>query len=250
MRLQDRVAIVTGGGSGIGEAIALLFASEGAQLVVVDRAAERANATARQIEAMGRPVMVVTLDVTDSQAIQQMAADVHAHFGQIDILVNNAAFSLGDDILTIDEATWDLNLNVVLKSVFLCAKAVLPTMIAQRRGAIVNIASVNGMSTFGEEAYSAGKAGVINLTRNMATKYGQHNVRVNVICPGTIQTPLWQPRLEQDPQLFEKLADWYPLGRVGQPEDVAQAALYLASDAAAWVTGISLVVDGGLLAAR
>lgn len=91
---------------------------------------------------------------------------------------------------------------------------------------------------------------MINLTRNMATKYGQHNARVNVICPGTIQTPLWQPRLEADPQLFEKLADWYPLGRVGQPEDVAQAALYLASDAAAWVTGISLVVDGGLLAAR
>lgn len=199
---------------------------------------------------MGRQVLAVTLDVTDSQAIQQMVAAVRDRFGQIDILVNNAAFSQGDDILTIDEATWDRNLDVVLKSVFLCSKAVLSTMIERRRGAIINIASVNGISTFGEEAYSAGKAGVINLTRNMATKYGQYHVRVNVICPGTIQTPLWQPRLEADPQLFEKLADWYPLGRVGQPEDVAQAALYLASDAASWVTGISLVVDGGLLAAR
>lgn len=250
MRLQDRVAIVTGGGSGIGQAIAHLFASEGAHVVVVDRVAERATATASHIETMGRQALAVTLDVTDSQAIQQMVAAVHDRFGQIDILVNNAAFSQGDDILTIDEATWDRNLDVVLKSVFLCSKAVLPTMIEQRRGAIINIASVNGISTFGEEAYSAGKAGVINLTRNMATKYGQYNVRVNVICPGTIQTPLWQPRLEADPQLFEKLADWYPLGRVGQPEDVAQAALYLASDAASWVTGISLVVDGGLLAAR
>lgn len=250
MRLQDRVAIVTGGGSGIGQAIAYLFASEGAHLVVVDRVAEGAMATVRHIETMGRQSLAVTADVTDNQAIQQMAATVQERFGQIDILVNNAAFSQGDDILTMDEATWDRNLDVVLKSVFLCSKAVLPTMIAQRRGAIINIASVNGLSTFGEEAYSAGKAGVINLTRNMATKYGQHNVRVNVICPGTIQTPLWQPRLVADPQLFEKLADWYPLGRVGQPEDVAQAALYLASDAAAWVTGISLVVDGGLLAAR
>ena len=250
MRLQDQVAIVTGAASGIGQAIAYLFADEGAHIVVVDRAAEGATATARHIESMGRQVLAVTADVTDNQDIQQKAAMVREGCLLIDILVNNAAFSEGDDILTIEEETWDRNLDVVLKSVFLCSKAVLPTMIAQQRGAIINIASVNGMSTFGEEAYSAGKAGVINLTRNMATKYGQHNVRVNVICPGTIQTPLWQPRVEADPQLFEKLADWYPLGRVGQPEDVAQAALYLASDAAAWVTGISLVVDGGLLAAR
>lgn len=248
MRLHDQVVVVTGGGSGIGQAIALLFAQEGAHIIVADRVAERATATADQVRALGRQALAVTLDVTDGQAIQTMVTTAHAHFGHIDGLVNNAAIAQGDDILAFDEATWDLNLAIVLKSVFLCSKAVLPTMIEQHRGTIINIASVNGLTGLGEEAYSAAKAGVINLTRNMALKYGQYNVRVNVICPGTIQTPIWQPRLQADPQILEKLARWYPLGRVGQPEDVAKAALYLASDDAAWVTGTTLTVDGGLLA--
>jgi NAD(P)-dependent dehydrogenase (short-subunit alcohol dehydrogenase family) len=250
MRLQDQVAIITGSGSGIGKATALLFAREGAHIVVADRDTQRANETAAEIQELGRQALVVTVDVTDNSAIQQMVATTQERFGRIDILVNNAAYSQGDDILTIEEATWDLNLTVVLKSVFLCSKAVLPVMIAQRRGAIVNISSVNGLTAFGEEAYSAGKAGVINLTRNMACKYGQHHVRVNVICPGTIQTPLWQPRLAADPDIFTKLAEMYPLERVGQPEDVAKAILFLASDDASWITGITLNVDGGLTAYR
>ncbi|MGN6360502.1 MAG: SDR family oxidoreductase, partial [Thermomicrobiales bacterium] len=151
-------------------------------------------------------------------------------------------------IREIDEATWEFNLNVVLKSAFLCAKAVLPGMIARRRGAIVNIASVNGLAALGEEGYSAAKAGMISLTQNMAVKYGQYNVRANCICPGTIRTPIWQARVERDPQIFERLAKWYPLGRVGEPADIANAALFLASGEAAWVTGATLVVDGGLLA--
>lgn len=138
--------------------------------------------------------------------------------------------------------------NVVLKGVYLCSKAVLPTMIEQKTGAIVNISSVNGLMGLSEEAYSAAKAGVINLTKNMALKYGQHNIRTNVICPGTIQTPIWQARLDNDPQIFDQLAAWYPLGRVGQPEDVAKAALFLASDDASWITGTVLTVDGGLTA--
>jgi NAD(P)-dependent dehydrogenase (short-subunit alcohol dehydrogenase family) len=121
-------------------------------------------------------------------------------------------------------------------------------MIALGGGAIVNIASVNGLTGLGEEAYSAAKAGVINLTQNMALKYGRHGVRVNVICPGTIRTPIWEPILQKDPAVFERLARWYPLGRVGAPEDVAKAALFLASDDAAWITGATLVVDGGLMA--
>ena len=248
MRLQDQVAIVTGGGSGIGEAIAMRFAQEGAQLVIADREPLRAGRVAAAIGAAGGHAIALTVDVANGESVQAMAAAALAHYGRVDILVNNAAISQGDDILTIDEATWDLNFAIVLKGVYLCSKAVLPGMLAQRKGAIVNIASVNGLTGLGEEPYSAAKAGVINLTRNMAIKYGQHNVRVNVICPGTIQTPIWAARVAEDPQIFDKLARWYPLGRVGQPEDVAKAALYLASDDAAWVTGTTLNVDGGLMA--
>jgi meso-butanediol dehydrogenase / (S,S)-butanediol dehydrogenase / diacetyl reductase len=124
----------------------------------------------------------------------------------------------------------------------------VPGMIERRRGVIINIASVNGLTGLGEEPYSAAKAGLLNLTQNMAIKYGQYNVRANAICPGTVRTPIWQERVEQDPEIFERLAAWYPLGRVGEPEDIAKAALFLASDDAAWITGAILNVDGGLMA--
>lgn len=248
VRLQEQVAVVTGGGSGIGRAIAQCFAAEGAKIVVADRAVERAAGVVEEIEAAGGIALATPLEVTDAESVGQMAQWALESYGQIDILVNNAAISQGDDILTFDETTWDLNLDVVLKGVFLCSKAVLPAMITAKRGAIVNIASVNGLTGLGEEGYSAAKAGVINLTQNMAIKYGQHNVRVNVICPGTVQTPIWNARLQEDPKIFDKLAAWYPLGRIGQPEDIAKAALYLASDDASWVTGTVLTVDGGLMA--
>ncbi|MEZ4660233.1 MAG: glucose 1-dehydrogenase [Caldilineaceae bacterium] len=250
MQLENRVAIITGGGSGIGRAICQRFGAEGAMVAVMDRYLARAQETAQLVDATGARSLALEADVSNAQAATDAVAQVINKWGQVDILVNNAAISQGDDILTIDEATWDLNLNVVLKSVFLCSKAVLPTMLAQKRGAIVNIASVNGLTGLSEEPYSAAKAGVINLTQNMAIKYGQHNVRVNVICPGTIQTPIWQSRVDKDPTVFEKLAKWYPMGRVGQPEDVANAALFLASDQASWITGAVLNVDGGLMAGR
>jgi len=248
MRLQDRVALITGGGSGIGQAIALLFAKEGATVVVVDRIEERAQTTVQMIQSAGGAALALAADVAQQNSVNPMATQAIKQYGRVDILVNNAAIAEGDDILTFDEETWDRNLDIVLKGVYLCSKALLPPMIAQRRGAIVNIASVNGLTGLGEEAYSAAKAGVINLTKNMALKYGQFNVRANVICPGTIQTPIWGAVLQKDPQVFDRLAKWYPLGRVGQPEDIAKAALYLASDDAAWVTGTTLTVDGGLMA--
>lgn len=248
MRLQSQTAIVTGSGSGIGRAIALCFAAEGANIVVADRIVERAAAVVTEIEAAGGRALAISVEVTEADSVGQMVQRAVESYGGIDILVNNAAISRGDDILTFDEDTWDLNLDVVLKGVFLCAKAALPTMIAAQRGAIVNIASVNGLTGLGEEGYSAAKAGVINLTQNMAIKYGQHNIRANVICPGTVQTPIWDDRLKSDPDIFDKLAQWYPLGRVGQPEDIAKAALYLASDDSSWVTGTVLTVDGGLMA--
>ncbi|MCC6168881.1 MAG: glucose 1-dehydrogenase [Caldilineaceae bacterium] len=248
MRLQERVAFVTGGGSGIGQAICRLFAAEGASVVTVDRYLERAQATAAQIEAAGGRALALYADVAQPDSVSAAAQTAQERLGPVDILVNNAAIAEGDDILTIDEATWDLNLAVALKSVYLCSRALLPGMLARRRGAIVNIASVNGLTGIGEEPYSAAKAGVINLTKNLAVRYGSQGVRANVICPGTIQTPIWQSRLDIDPTVFDRLAKWYPLGRVGQPDDVAKAALFLASDDAAWITGAVLNVDGGLMA--
>jgi len=248
MRLPDTVALVTGGGSGIGRATSLRFAQEGAAVVVADRNLLGAEETVGQITAAGGRALAVEVDVADGVAVARMAAAAGAAFGRVDVLVNNAAISVGHDILTMSEATWDLNLAVVLKSAFLCSKALLPGMIARRRGAIVNIASVNGQTGLGEEAYGAAKAGMINLTQNMAVSYGAHNVRANVICPGSIRTPIWRERLAREPDVFARLAAWYPLGRVGEAEDVANAALFLASEEAAWITGAVLNVDGGLMA--
>lgn len=248
MRLLDTVALVTGGGSGIGRAICERFAEEGATIVAADRYLDRAEETAARIKASGGDAIGLRVDVADAAAVAAMAERAVAAYGRVDVLVNNAGLSVGDDILTIDEATWDLNLGIVLKGAFLCSKALLPGMLERRRGVILNIASVNGLWAVGEEAYSAAKAGMINLTQNMAVKYGDRNVRVNCIAPGSIRTPIWDARVARDPHVFDKLARWYPLGRVGEPDDVASAALFLASDEAAWITGVTLPVDGGLLA--
>jgi NAD(P)-dependent dehydrogenase (short-subunit alcohol dehydrogenase family) len=147
-----------------------------------------------------------------------------------------------------DEAVWDKDVDVCLKGVFLCSRRVLPRMIERRKGVILNISSVNGLAYLGNEAYSAAKAAVINLTQSIAVRYGPQGIRANAIAPGTIRTPIWQERIQKEPNIFERLKRWYPLGRVGEPEDVANAALFLASDEASWITGIVLRVDGGLMA--
>ncbi|MBI2504265.1 MAG: glucose 1-dehydrogenase [Candidatus Latescibacteria bacterium] len=248
MRLADTVALVTGAGSGIGRAIAELFAREGAAVVAADLHLDRARESAGRIQQAGGQALALAADVSLKDQVERMTAQAQAAYGRVDVLVNNAGLATGDDILHIEEEEWDLNLRVVLKSVYLCSRALLPGMIERRRGAIVNIASVNGLTGLSEEAYSAAKAGVVNLTRNMAVKYGRHQVRANAICPGTVRTPIWGPILQRDPQIFDKLVKWYPLGRVGEPEDIAWAALFLASPEAAWITGETLTVDGGLLA--
>jgi len=249
MRFQDQVVIITGAGSGIGQATAQLFAAEGATVAVADIAPRLAAETVGLIESAGGRAKAYTVDVTKKQQVDELVAAVADTFSHIDVLVNNAANSSGNDILTIDEETWDFNLNLVLKSVFLCSKAVLPIMIEQKKGAIVNISSINGLNAHGMEPYSAGKAGVINLTKNMAAKYSHMNIRTNAISPGTVETPHWAPMLKENPGILDEIGEeWIPIGRVGQPEDVAKAALFLASDDAAWITGTNLVVDGGMSA--
>jgi NAD(P)-dependent dehydrogenase (short-subunit alcohol dehydrogenase family) len=245
MRLADRVVIVTGAGSGIGRVIAMRFAGQGARLVLADRVGDWAEAVAREL---GGDATATTTDVTVGADVDAMVATGEEAFGRIDVLVNNAAVCEGDDILRIDEATWDADVTGVLKSAFLCSKRVLPGMIERGRGAIVNIASVNGLGYFGNEAYSAAKAGMISLTQSIAARYGSRGIRANAIAPGSIRTPIWNERVEKDPEIFDKLVKWYPLGRVGEPEDVATAALFLASDESSWVSGAVLRVDGGLMA--
>ncbi len=217
-------------------------------MVVADRVAEHAIATSRSLLETGSQSIAVTVDVSRSAEVAMMVGKAIDAFGRVDVLVNNAGMSRGSDILTIDEHTWDLNLDIVLKSVYLCSKAVLPGMIEQMQGVIINIGSVNGLSGIGEDAYAAAKAGMINLTQNLAVRYGPYGVRVNCIAPGTIRTPAWKERIDRDPQVFTKLSRWYPLRRVGEPEDVANAALFLASSDAGWITGVVLNVDGGLMA--
>ena len=248
MRLDNHVAVITGGGSGIGRATALRFAAEGAAAAIFDRHQHAAETVAGEIGDAGGRAIAVSGDVTDLAALEAAVATAADRFGPVSILVANAAISEGDDPLTIDEATWDRTVDVVLKGVFLSAKAVLPGMLEAGRGSIVTISSVNGQAGIGEEPYSAAKAGVINFTKNLATRYGPKGVRANCIAPGTIRTPIWQHRVDRDPEVFARLGEWYPLRRVGEPDDIANAALFLASDEAAWVSGAVLNVDGGLMA--
>lgn len=247
MRLAGRVALITGGGSGIGEAIGRLYAREGAAIIVADLIAERAERVAASFVESGGRAIASVFDVAEPESVNSAILAATA-FGPIDILVNNAALSVGDDVLTIEPEVWDRNLAVVLRGPYLCSRAVLPSMIERRRGVIINIASVNGMTGLGEEPYSAAKAGLLNLTQNMAIKYGQFGVRVNAISPGTVRTPIWSERLAEAPDVFETLSAWYPLQRVGEPEDIANAALFLASDESSFITGVNLPVDGGLTA--
>jgi meso-butanediol dehydrogenase/(S,S)-butanediol dehydrogenase/diacetyl reductase len=248
VRFRDRTVIVTGGGSGIGRVMAERFAAEGAAVVVADVAGERARDVAAEIEAVGGTAFATQTDVSVASEVDDMVAAAEEASGRVDVLVNNAAIEGGDDILRIENEMWDRDLAVVLKSAFLCSKAVLPGMIERRRGAIVNIASVNALAFFANESYSAAKAGMISLTLSTAVRYGRHGIRANAVAPGTIRTPIWQERIDKEPQIFERLVKWYPLGRVGEPEDVAHAVLFLASDDASWITGTVVRVDGGLLA--
>jgi NAD(P)-dependent dehydrogenase (short-subunit alcohol dehydrogenase family) len=247
-RFRDSVAVVTGAGSGIGRAVVRLLLAEGAAVAAVDWNRE---AAAEAVAASGSSAdrsLVFQADVTDASQVEAMYAAVTRRFGRIDVLVTAAGIVEGDDVLNIEPKLWDQNIESVLKSVYLCCRSVLPVMLRQSSGAIVNLASVNGIAAFGDDAYSAAKAGVISLTKSIAVRYGERGVRCNAVAPADVRTPRWDARVQDDPAIFERLRRWYPLQRVGEAEDVAHAVLFLASGEASWITGIVLVVDGGLLA--
>lgn len=251
MRLAAKVAIITGAAEGIGRSCALTFAREGAAIVVADRNVAAGEATAEAIVAAGAAAIFVQTDVADASAVAALVQRTVDHFGHLDVLVSNAGIggrSLGDGpVHQCTPEAWDQIMAVNLRGTFLVCKYALPAMF-ERGGSIVTIASVLGMvgtqGLFDTHAYATSKAGIIGLTRNIAAHYARQNVRANVIAPGLIDTRM-AARTKADPAIAAQVAFWQPLGGVGQPRDVADAAVYLASDEARFVTGIVLPVDGG-----
>ncbi|HJX23242.1 MAG TPA: glucose 1-dehydrogenase [Candidatus Bathyarchaeia archaeon] len=247
-RLDGKVALVTGGGKGIGRAIALLFAGEGAKVVVVNRKGG-GGATVETIRNAGGDAILVEADVSRSTEVEGAVRATVEHYGKIDVLVNNAGIFIGGQVTEFSEESWDEIIDINLKGVFLCSKYAAAEMLKSGGGVIINISSALGLvGAEGEAAYCACKGGVISFTRAMALDYAKRNIRVNCICPGTILTPLLDQFLVKSENYETALAiegEKAPMGRVGKPEEVAYMALYLASDESSYVTGSIMTVDGG-----
>ncbi|RKU09812.1 short-chain dehydrogenase [Candidatus Poribacteria bacterium] len=248
MRLKDKVAIITGAASGIGKATAKLFAEHGAKVVVADIDKDGGNQTVAKIHNAGNEAIYVQTDVTIKADTEQMVAQTVKTYGKLDILFNNAGIAMRLPVAELPEDDWHHCLNVNLTGVFLCAKAAIPAMQQNGGGSIINMSSIFGIvGADVRAAYVASKGAVTNLTRGMALDYAQDNIRVNCICPGFVETPL-VAGVVRTPEEYQKLADKHPLRRLGQPEEIAYGALYLASDESAFVTGIALPIDGGYTA--
>ncbi len=248
MNLKNKVAIVTGARRGIGKAIALELAKKGASVVVSDINLEEQKQVVEEIKNLGQKALAIKADVTRKKEINSMIEKTINEFGQIDILVNNAGISGLKQFESMTEKDWDKVLDINLKGVFLCTKTVLKHMIQQKSGRIISIASIAGKVGFrGASAYCASKAGIINFTKELALELAPKNINVNAIAPGIIKTKMTKDMLE-DKEQRKGLMQSIPLNRVGKPEDIGKAAAFLASSDADYITGHTLVVDGGWLA--
>jgi meso-butanediol dehydrogenase / (S,S)-butanediol dehydrogenase / diacetyl reductase len=252
MKLAGKVALVTGAGSGIGQAIAVLFAAEGAGVGVADFSEAGGNATVSQIRAAGGEAEFFRVDVSRSAEVKAVVDGALRRWGQLDILCNNAGIGVAATVVETAEEDWDRTLAVDLKGVFLGCKYAIPPMIARGGGVIVNTASVAGqVGVLNRAAYCAAKAGVVGLTKSVAVDYVGQNIRINAICPGTVDSPWIQKILSAQPDPVaerQRMVERQPMGRMGEPAEIARAALYLACDDSAFVTGTALVIDGGLTA--
>jgi len=252
MQLVDKVALITGGASGIGRATALLFAREGATVVIADLNAQAGRAVVNDITQAGGRAYFESTDVSDAAECQRVVEHTLSEFGKIDILFNNAGIIRRATVLDLSEEDWDRVMAVNVKSIFLLSRGVIPHMQKAGGGSIINTASGWGLTGGAKAAvYCASKGAVVLLTKAMAVDHGPQNIRVNCICPGDTDTGMLRSEAQQLGEASDRFlaeAAKRPLGRVGTPEEIARAALYLASDASSFVTGTALVVDGGGLA--
>lgn len=245
---EGKVALVTGGGSGIGRASAVAFDREGAKVVVVDISVEGGQETVRMIKEAGGEAVFIRTDVSRSAEVEAMINKVIETYGHLDYAHNNAGIEEKEPVPMADctEENWDRTININLKGVWLCMKYEIPQMLKQGSGAIVNTASVGGLvGIAGRPSYGASKGGVIQLTRVAALDYATQGIRVNAVCPGVIRTPMVERMIANSPKAEEVYATSQPIGRMGRPEEVAEAVVWLCSDAASLVTGLIMPVDGG-----
>jgi NAD(P)-dependent dehydrogenase (short-subunit alcohol dehydrogenase family) len=247
MRLKDKIAIVTGAGSGIGRATAIRFAQEGAKVVVDDVNEAGGQQTVETIKAAGGEATFIRADVSNASDVERLFAATRATYGNVNVLVNCAICSAQE----VEQNCWEPNVNVGLRGTWQCMQAAIPQMKEAGGGSIINISSVNALMGFANEhVYSGVKAGIIGMSRSLAGEVGKFGIRINCICPGTIVTEIWNHIIARDPGVLDRLVKLYPLGRLGKPEDIAHAALFFASDESSFATGSVLVVDGGITAAH
>ena len=247
MRLKDKVALITGGARGIGQAIAMTFAKEGADIIVADINLELAQKTASDIEVLGRKALGLEMDVTDYAKVEEGVNKILDKFGKVDILVNNAGITKDNLLLRMSQAQWDAVINVNLKGTFNCIKAVSRPMVKQRSGRIISIASVIGLiGNWGQANYAASKAGIIALTKTAAKELASRNINANAVAPGFIQTDM-TAKLPED--VRNKMMEAIPMAKLGIPQDVANVCLFLASEESSYITGQTITVDGGMVMA-
>ena len=250
MRFKERTVIITGAGSGIGRATAMLLASEGANVMVTDLSLDAAEATTEAIIAAAGEATALCVDVTQAEDTENMVKATVERYGGVDVLFNNAGIVIAGSVTDSEESGWQQTFDVNLKGVMLGCKYAIPEMIKRGGGAVINTSSMNGLvASQAIASYAASKGAVLMLTKQMALDYAAQQVRVNCVCPSDVNTPLIRGFIDStpNPRATEKrLRDRVPLGRMAEPEDVAQAVAFLASDAASFITGVALPVDGGV----